>query len=177
MVINYTKEHYCHIQATLGAGATNNEYICHDGDWYECNSGRQCEEKYGYTCTYDAGTWQWRSPIPSENTGARCGDGRDNDCDGSTDCDDPGCQHSPESFCSDSCDNDNDGCTDGVDSDCGGTETSCVDGIDNDCDGCLNGVDSDCGGTETDCTDGIDNDCDGFMDCDDIDDCSGDPAC
>ena len=39
---------------------------------------------------------------------------------------------------------------------------------------------ADCGTpptSETDCTDGIDNDCDGLVDCDDADDCGGDPSC
>ena len=39
---------------------------------------------------------------------------------------------------------------------------------------------ADCGtppATETDCSDGLDNDCDNFVDCDDTNDCTGDPSC
>ena len=49
------------------------------------------------------------------------------------------------------------------------------DGIDNNCDGT---TDEGCGGGDPEvCDDTIDNDLDGLTDCDDIDDCSADPAC
>ena len=47
-------------------------------------SGRKCYCSSASSC-------QWRSSGYGENTDARCSDGIDNDCDGLTDCDDPGC--------------------------------------------------------------------------------------
>jgi hypothetical protein len=53
-----------------------------------------------------------------------CGDGTDNDCDGTTDCDDtscaaaPGCAPPPAEVCGDCIDNDGDGLVDYEDADC-----------------------------------------------------------
>ena len=127
-----------------------------------------------------------------------CQDGRDEDGDGATDCQDPDCAGfaacgSPtETNCTDNVDNDGDGSTDCTDSDCANdpacsnpsTETNCSDNIDNDGDGNTDCADSDCAqdpacpnpSTETNCSDQVDNDSDGFTDCNDTD-CANDPAC
>lgn len=107
--------------------------------------------------------------------GEGCGDGRDDDCDGLTDCADPDCASTP-------------GCT----ASCVPAETGelCADGSDNDCDGLVDCLDPDCGSHEScapppppppgcraefpffieiRCGDGADNDCDGDVDCADSD--------
>ena len=123
-----------------------------------------------------------------------CGDGKDNDCDGVLDCQDPSCTGK-------ACDTLGKACTSTGQCLCtasGGPETNCADNLDNDCDGQKDCADSDCrvlsgglypvcaangfrctaggtcactgnGGTaqanETNCSDGFDNDCDGLADC------------
>jgi hypothetical protein len=82
-------------------------------------------------------------PTGRESGAAACNDGRDNDCNGFTDCVDRGCS------CTGVCSPFRVGCI------CGGLETTnarCVDGVDNDCDGFI-----DCGGAagvspDFDCT-------------------------
>ncbi len=129
-----------------------------------------------------------------------CTDFADNDCDGTTDCDDSDCAMNPacrEGNCLDGMDNDGDGQADCADNDCegqacggnglacqggscqcpGGTsESSCSDGQDNDCDGDIDCADSDCASNaachESNCLDGMDNDGDGQADCADSD-CDG----
>lgn len=113
-----------------------------------------------------ADTWelQWTSAVPDEV----CGNGMDDDDDGSADCADPDCA--------------NKGCGMGqacIDGACtcrgGSTETRCGDGVDDDCDGVVDCADSDCSAaplctTETSCSDGVDEDEDGLVDC-------ADPGC
>ena len=83
--------------------------------------------------------------LSPENTDAACHDGRDNDGDSKTDCDDSDCYdfcYSPENTdaaCHDTFDNDGDGKTDCDDPECRSfclepenTEAKCKDGIDND---------------------------------------------
>ncbi len=113
-----------------------------------------------------------------------CGDGVDNDGDGTTDCDDADCVEilvcrRPEQ-CDDGLDNDQDGLTDCDDvRDCAGVEPClepelCDDGLDNDGDGLRDCRDPDCEsiapcpGPEI-CDDGLDNDHDGAADCSDAD--------
>jgi len=125
-----------------------------------------------------------------EDTFQRCRDRTDNDADGLTDCDDPGCAQfgicselTPDS-CADSQDNDNDGLTDCEDPGCTSlpgvcverTLQTCTDGKDNDNDGRIDCQDNDCHAldvcqelTSVDCTDGEDNDKDGLVDCNDFD--------
>jgi hypothetical protein len=141
----------------------------------------------------DCGEADCEDADPDVNPGADeiCGDGKDNDCNGLTDDDDPVCggsvctAYTKKDNCTDdlSCEwvgNPNNGhCQDAEQ--CEVTEspeTSCSDGIDNDCDSEIDLDDSDCSGScEPDgrekgkkCSDGIDNDCDGLVD-------GADPEC
>jgi hypothetical protein len=90
----------------------------------------------------------------------QCSDGRDNDCDGLDDCNDPDCSN--DAHC----------CQPSA-----MTEMSCSGGKDEDCDGQIDCADPDCSSSEaccgasgaevgnTACGDGVDNDCDGIVDC------------
>jgi hypothetical protein len=89
---------------------------CADGDdctTESCAAGR-CEYTQAAECTC--------TPSPEV-----CGDGLDNDCDGTSDCDDancsaaPGCA-APAEICGDCIDNDGDGLVDYEDGDCCGEE-------------------------------------------------------
>ena len=89
-----------------------------------------------------------------------CSDGRDNDGDTLTDCDDPTCSGIPpcpgggSEDCGNGADDDGDGLVDCDDSDCAGDpdcpppgpETDCTDGEDNDSDGAADSVDPECTG-------------------------------
>ena len=128
-----------------------------------------------------------------------CKDGKDNDNDGTVDCNDDDCAayctgkaENTAALCQDTKDNDEDGKTDCQDSDCKGytfcasaenTSTACADKKDNDGDGKTDCDDDDCKGftfcsgstgetTPSACADKKDNDGDGKTDCDD-DDCKG----
>ncbi len=109
--------------------------------------------------------------LKAENTIITCTDGKDNDGDGLTDCDDPDCKAMgtteipgpgatvcPEIentvyACSDGIDNDGNGYTDCKDNNCKKTTACCVPtGPEN---------------TLEACSDGIDNDCNGYLDCND----------
>ncbi|MCK5193725.1 MAG: hypothetical protein KAQ71_07940 [Desulfobulbaceae bacterium] len=109
-------------------------------------------------------------PEDSERT---CTDGKDNDRNGLTDCEEATCApfcgggctvtEDPEVSCSDGVDNDCDGDIDDADSDCGPVctptedpEVSCSDGVDNDCDGDIDDADTDC---QTACVPIEDHDC------------------
>ena len=110
-----------------------------------------------------------QSPHPE----TKCDNGRDDDRDDLTDCDDPDCDADPA--CA--------GCVPTED-----PEVTCGDSLDGDCDGQVDCDDSDCDGDplcascvpseepEATCDDGLDGDCDGQVDCDDSD-CDGDPLC
>ncbi|MEA1937304.1 MAG: hypothetical protein U9N04_04310, partial [Patescibacteria group bacterium] len=95
--------------------------------------------------------------VSTETPESTCNDGKDNDCDGDTDCDDSDCAADPacaagpgpETICNDGADNDGDGDTDCDDSDCA-ADPACAAGP----------------GPETICNDGADNDGDGDTDCD-----------
>jgi len=123
-------------------------------------------------CVVDGGTVQMMETL--------CADGRDNDCNGATDCAEAGCDGlacgAGSSRCVGSV------CTCFVD---GGTveaaEVSCSDGFDNDCDALTDCADPSCSGascgdgcrcangakTETNCSDAVDNDGDGQLNCGD----------
>jgi hypothetical protein len=99
-----------------------------------------------------------------------CDDGKDNDCDGKVDCDDPDCAQAAN--CQPAC---------------VPTPEVCNDGKDNDCDGKVDCDDPDCAQaancqvcvpdqTSEICGDGKDNDCNGLTDCDDPQ-CQGTAAC
>jgi hypothetical protein len=142
--------------------------------------------------------------VPVADHEMDCHDGRDDDCDGLFDCDDPDCawdpacvcvpDETPEATCDDGRDNDCDGAADCDDGDCyfdpacmcspdEWPEATCDDGRDNDCDGAIDCDDGDCdccvptADSELDCDDGRDEDCDGLTDCTDVLDCYWDPAC
>lgn len=125
---------------------------------------------------------------PTEDTQARCSDGRDNDKDGDVDCDDQDCidggfcggctpTGTPETICNgidDDCDESIDedwtssptNCGVGV---CESTgSTTCVDGVEGDT--CTPGLPTET--PEQTCTDTLDNDCDGATDGADSD-CGG----
>jgi Putative metal-binding motif len=126
----------------------------------------------------------------AESSNVTCHDGRDNDCDGVTDCDDANCIP----FCGAGADAGRDACTPtGTEN----TNAACSDGRDNDCDGFIDcgasgtSADFDCtrtatvtvcprdGGVPVDtgcvprgventnaaCSNGVDDDCDGYIDC------------
>ncbi len=185
-----------------GGTAEATERSCGDGHDNDCDflvdcadtdcnqkacslTGKSCQ---GGTCTCTAGGGVVQA------TETLCGDTKDNDCNGKTDCGDPSCDGLACGGVGKIC----------VANACvcqvpGGTvevtETLCSDGKDNDCDGLLDCDDPDCdtklcsgfglrcsglkckctggqvGGTyevsETTCGDGLDNDCNGSADCDD----------
>jgi len=121
-------------------GNTSN---CDDNCVDDANPGQEDCDSDGIGDVCDS------SPYPSED----CSDGVDNDCDGSTDCNDSDCVDDP------ACDCDEDGACDAGENQCNCPE--------------------DCGtppATEGSCSDGIDNDCDSDVDCHD-DDCFDDPDC
>jgi hypothetical protein len=121
-------------------------------------------------CVVDGGT--------VEVTESICNDGKDNDCNGLTDCGESGCNAQACGPNGRTCIAGN--CTCLLD---GGisepTEVSCADGRDNDCDALADCADPDCNGascgvgcacaggakTETLCSDGMDNDGDTNADC------------
>ena len=123
---------------------------------------------------------------PVAETETNCENGIDDDCDGTTDSEDPDCgcvsTEEAETSCNDGEDNDCDDTVDCRDSDCV-DNASCVevcdDGEDNDADGKFDCEDDDCVGNEACvevCDDGQDNDFDGDFDCED-DDCKGHLEC
>jgi hypothetical protein len=110
--------------------------------------------------TPDSGQSDAGGPLCGSDTERACQDGRDNDCDGLTDCDDPDCSNSlkccrpteiPEVSCSGGVDNDCDGKVDCDDTDCSAAKA------------CCSGNAAEVGATA--CSDGVDNDCDGLTDC------------
>lgn len=119
--------------------------------------------------------------IPSETTDALCGDGIDNDLDGTADCAfDSSCAAAPtcsedqcgigtaDDCCSDGKDNEGDGVDDCSDPDCQGVASMCPAVLPPDLteDQCPLGTADLC------CSDGMDNEADGTDDCEDID-CQG----
>jgi MYXO-CTERM domain-containing protein len=129
----------------------------------------------------------WAYPdVVAEVTAAACSDGKDNDLDGKTDCEDPDCHayclENTDARCHDGKDNDFDGKADCKSADCApycveSTEETCHDGKDNDQNQKTDCADPACAAfcPEADqkaCSDGIDNDSDGKIDCDDPD-CDG----
>ncbi len=129
-----------------------------------------------------------------EQAESSCGDGFDNDGDGTLDCGDVDCMASEdcdgpgEEICNDGLENDRDGLTDCADPDCVGEEgpfdvicqqpeSNCSDGFDNDGDLDIDCLDEDCmaapacdGPGDEACDDGLDNDDDELIDC-------ADPEC
>jgi hypothetical protein len=99
--------------------------------------------------------------VPENSFEEKCSDGKDDDCDGKIDCDDPDCRQPASCGCA-------------------AKESNCTDGQDDDCDGQVDCDDPDCRvagscgctASETSCGDGKDDDCDGKTDCED-EDCQG----
>ncbi len=194
-----------------GTAQPTGEQLCNDGRDNDCDALIDCGESYcngracglngrvcvgtNCACTVDGGTAQ-----PSGEQ--LCSDGRDNDCDGLTDC--------AESFCNGASCATGKTCVGGACTcvDAGvpePTEATCTDGKDNDCDGltdcndpncagraCGTGNGYQCSGTscacsgngaapqnpESSCNDGRDNDCDGFTDCADSNcTCTSETSC
>jgi hypothetical protein len=147
--------------------------VCSAGTRYQyCNSAVTSYTWSGCTQT---------TASSAENTAAKCTDGLDNDCDGSTDCSDSNCLNVIAESCS------------SVDEDCDGTNndnlpninvgSSCSTGLPGVCSagtryqycnsgvssytwsGCTQTTSSSAENTAAKCTDGLDNDCDGSTDC------------
>jgi hypothetical protein len=114
------------------------ESNCADGLDNDCNGATDCQEAAcmgmicgvgGKVCSANTCVCQGGGG-PVEMPETSCSDGFDNDCNGQTDCDDPGCAGSS--------------CGAGCTCNNGKTETDCSDGIDNDGDGQADCLDSDC---------------------------------
>jgi hypothetical protein len=149
---------------------------------------------HGRSCSLGVCACSGNGALP-EGVETTCYDGRDNDCDGLVDCQDPSCATL-------SCGSNDRTCSLGACACSGGggaaqaAESLCSDGRDNDCDGLADCRDMQCGGktcgaygkqcagltcscsgnggpaqaAESICDDGKDNDCDGLIDC-------ADPEC
>jgi hypothetical protein len=199
--------HQCNKCTVAGGGAVepSGEVSCADGFDNDCDGAIDCADSQcdGQRCTMATGRpgTCTSGACVCAGTEARettCGDGKDNDCDGLIDCQDPDCLGKV-------CDGTGKVCPGPAPSTCGvcltgTTETNCSDGKDNDCDGLVDCFDPDCqpstgpgalcnpfggrclltsgipscgcpGGatTETACSGGVDDDCDGKTDCADED--------
>ncbi|MEM9072809.1 MAG: hypothetical protein AAGE52_30160 [Myxococcota bacterium] len=164
-----------------GCIAINNNLSCDDGVF--CNGNDTCASGAcslhdgnacgGLTCNADAMICEGCGRDADCPNGQRCDsgsctcpsatedctNGRDDDCDGLSDCDDPNCEDVL-------CNPDGRVCFAGR-CECTLVE-SCGDGVTNDCD---DAIDEGCGpGVESDCGDGVDNNMDGPRDC-------ADPTC
>ena len=142
--------------------------------------------------------------LQAENTEDLCKDGKDNDQNGKTDCEEDSCKQfaicvvteNTEELCKDKLDNDNNGKIDCEEADCRqfaicapqaeNTEELCKDGRDNDYNNKADCADESCKSfcgngevpetTEELCKDGRDNDNNGVFDCDDVN-CKGFAHC
>jgi hypothetical protein len=192
----------------LDAGGCQTVEICDNGLDDDCDGFIDCADadcaaaacgEAGQVC---AGAWCICSGNggPPQLPELSCADQVDNDCNGLTDCEDPGCAGV-------ACGPFGRVCT-GAGCVCSGnggvpevSETRCADGIDNDCDGLRDCADPDCDGApcgpagmvcragsclcpldagtsfppESDCSNGRDDDCDGLVDCADPD-CNQQPC-
>jgi cysteine-rich repeat protein len=161
----------------------------------DCSSpgceGQPCDD-HGFICENSSCTCSGNGG-PAETNESLCGDDRDNDCDGQTDCADSSCNGDPCGLHGRVCANESCVCS-GNGGGAEAAEQTCGDNSDNDCDGQTDCADADCAGkicaahghicssgtcicpggvenTKPLCTDGIDNDCDGLTDGDDLDCC------
>ena len=165
------------------------ETNCADGVDNDCNGTADCSDSQCFSACCGNGTCDpaETSCNCSVDCGCRtaseinCFDGRDNDCDGTTDCSDLECQGGTETDCTNGLDDDCNGTTDCADPACCSNSTDCF----GDCACCgLGGCDpqetpctcfEDCGSPSLNetpavtCQDSIDNDCDGRTDCYDAD--------
>jgi hypothetical protein len=90
----------------------------------DCAASGSSSGEFGTPCAGepDAAT----GCIPTASSEVTCDDGRDDDCDGLTDCEAPECQVAGQCGCA-------------------ASETQCGDGMDDDCDGLVDCADEDCG--------------------------------
>ena len=76
------------------ADSGNKQWWCNPGNWYECNDDSigQSNPPQGVCCAGIVGSngWTPQSEVLGENQYS-CSDGKDNDCDGKTDCEDTDC--------------------------------------------------------------------------------------
>jgi putative metal-binding protein len=152
-----------------GGVAQAAEASCSDGFDNDCDGTTDCADTTcaGVACTISLGgglttagacsaTTKVCTCTPVAETGALCGDGKDNDCDGATDCGDASCQPVGNGL--------------GQPCDARGNRCSPVSAGVSACSVCAPGgdlVNAQAPGAETRCGDNLDNDCDGKMDCQD----------
>ncbi len=194
----------CMAQACVCGGGQSTEQTCDDGIDNDCNGSTDCADSScnGKTCGPHGNACANSSCTCSGNGGTAqasetmCFDGKDNDCDGLIDCDDPSCSGHGCGANNKRCVNMTCVCTVRDGGTVEATESICNDGLDNDCNGLTDCAEPACagmtcgangracagtncrcsgnGGTaqspETNCSDGHDNDCNGLIDC-------ADPAC
>lgn len=153
---------------TCGSAEASGEVTCNDGSDNDCDGKIDCadEDCAAATCGASGLACAGSTCACSGNGGvaeaseARCGDGRDNDCDGAADCADFGCRPAPGSTYGLSCDTGLSSglrCSASATCVCSGNggapeaiESSCADGFDNDCDGAFDCLDTDCAGRACD---------------------------
>ncbi len=152
-----------------GGTAQATEASCSDGFDNDCDGTVDCADTNcaNQACTLSlggglstAGTCNATSKActctPVAETGALCGDGKDNDCDGFVDCADTNCQPVGNAL--------------GQPCDANGNRCSPVAGGVSACNVCAPGgdpINAQAPGAETKCGDNLDNDCDGKADCQD----------
>ena len=137
---------------TLTSGQSDNFQIVYTVTGATCGSSINNTASVSTAVTDPNGTNNTSTASTTTITCTQCQDGIDNDGDGTTDLNDPGCsgptddtETDPNVECDDGVDNDNDGDVDFPDDP-----------------GCMNSTDDD--ETDPECSDGLDNDGDGFFD-------------
>ncbi len=163
-------------------GATCEPFACFAGGADEISFTAQAGETYHLVIDGPKGV---KGPYALEVAcaqGEDCGNGRDDDDDGATDCVDDDCTGVAachETDCTDGRDDDHDQSADCADDDCAAhpacrREADCGNEVDDDGDGATDCADDDCAAAppclpESQCDDGLDDDGDGPIDCADRD--------
>ncbi|MBK9519010.1 MAG: Ig-like domain-containing protein [Anaeromyxobacter sp.] len=145
------------------------EALCADGFDNDCDGLADCADTTcasaacpfpvsggGFTTGFCSPTLKVCACTAVAETGALCGDGRDNDCDGRIDCLDENCQPVGSAL-GQTCDARGNRCAPAV----GGVSTCTI------CAPAGDPINAQATGAETKCADGFDNDCDGRADCQD----------